>query len=52
MVNLLPYCKKGDLDILVSVFEDKTVFVNEYQVLLSEKLLSLTDFNTDSHVGP
>ena len=41
----------GDiLSMLVSIYGSKELFVNEYRVMLADKLLSNIDFNTDKEV--
>ncbi|RHY20350.1 hypothetical protein DYB32_010055, partial [Aphanomyces invadans] len=38
------------LSSLVSIYANQTVFVNEYRMMLAERLLSAKDFNTDRDV--
>ena len=38
------------LSILVSIYGSKVLFVDEYRLMLADRLLATLDFNTDSHV--
>lgn len=43
--------RKGDiLSMLVGIYGSKDLFVNEYRIMLADKLLVNTDFNTDKEV--
>jgi anaphase-promoting complex subunit 2 len=44
--------KKSDiLSMLVNIYGSPELFVNEYRSMLADKLLAITDYDTDKEVG-